>query len=438
MAGAGIREIRLALMSIDKPIQIKTKNPREAAFLALWKASRENVFLSDILDFWKAEENPGSLDFSLAREIAFGTARMKAALDFIAGQISDKKKLNIKAKERVLIRSAIYQLRFMDKLPAYAVVNETIEIGKKYCHETFVRFLNGALRSLAREMPELPNGSSPKELGIRFSYPEFFVEELISQLGSEKTLSILKAQNLAGKTMARVRSENGISIAGQMGTEPLVSCSAKVLLITDPGLIGELAKSKEVYLQNATPAELSFHLAKRSKVPKRILDLCASPGGKLLAAHDAFPEAALFANDVSENKLKTLKENCAKYGIKAHLTCQRGEEYRTDEPFDLVILDVPCSNSGVLNKRPEARWRISEEGLSELHDLQMALLKNALELVSPGGEIWYLTCSILDRENGGFIKQAAKELPFKVIWDKAFFPDEQGIDGGYGALLCKL
>lgn len=420
-------------MTQAKPIRLETKNPREAAFLALLKASREELFLSDILEAWNFKEKPKNLDYSLAREIAFGTERMKEALDYLALSISQKKKLNVKLKEKFLLRSAIYQFCFMDKMPPYAIVNETIEIAKKYCHEAFVRYLNGVLRRLSVEMPKLPSGKGERDLSIRFSYPLFFVGELLSQIGVEKAEEVLKAQNKSGKTMMRVRQGQSVPFFVQEGVEP--AASSEMFVITDPLKIPIFSQSAEVYLQNITPVKLISDLAKRAKTPKNILDLCASPGGKLLAAHDAFPKAHLFANDVSEKKLRRLKENCEKYELKAEITCQKGEEYVSEKLFDLIILDVPCSNSGVLNKRPEARWRITEAKLLELQRLQMELLKRALELVSEEGEIWYLTCSILQRENGGFMKKALETLNLELLFDELILPDETGCDGGYAAIL---
>jgi len=193
--------------------------------------------------------------------------------------------------------------------------------------------------------------------------------------------------------------------------------------------------STDYYIQNATPVQLFEFLAKGSFDPKRILDLCAAPGGKLLLAHDCFPNASLFANDVSEEKIKRLTENIAKYGLSAKVSCGPGEAFQSDQPFDLVVLDVPCSNTGVLNKRPEARWRLSPTGVRQLTEKAKMLIEKASSLISKNGRIWYMTCSILQEENQELIAQAEKLFNLKKTHEKLILPTAEGLDGGYAAEL---
>ena len=134
---------------------------REAAYLALLASLRQEQFIMHSLASWQKADRPTVQDFAFAHEIATGTARMALSLDYIAEQLSTSKKLNLKLKERALLRTAIYQYHFMQKVPLYAVVNETIEIAKKYCHQTFVSFLNALLRHLGTKAPSLPSGNTP-------------------------------------------------------------------------------------------------------------------------------------------------------------------------------------------------------------------------------------------------------------------------------------
>jgi 16S rRNA (cytosine967-C5)-methyltransferase len=193
---------------------------------------------------------------------------------------------------------------------------------------------------------------------------------------------------------------------------------------------------QNLYIQNITPALLCMRLSeKMTEVPCRILDLCASPGGKLLMAHDLFPQAELYANDVSEDKMRKVRENLKKYDVTAHLTIGIGEKYPTSQRFDLIILDVPCSNTGVLNKRPEARFRLNREYLDPLKAAQLRLLKHARELISEKGFIWYMTCSILPEENEQIVDCACELYGLKMISCCLQLPNREGYDGGYAALL---
>lgn len=410
---------------------------REAAYLALLGAVREEKFVTQSLAEWQQVEKPTLQDFALAYEIASGTARMALALDYIAENLSTKKKLSLKLKERVLMRSAIYQFRFMSRIPLYAIVDETIEIAKKYCHATFVSYLNALLRKLNEGIPELPSGNSPEAFSIRYSYPIYFVKALVDEYGVEAAEHILKAGNMPPKTMVRVRPGVDINSQALKILNPVKEAGLSIAILDKASNLSAIAAMPEIYIQNATPVSLVGSLAERTPVPKMILDLCASPGGKLLAAHDLYPEAALFANDVTQGKMILLSQNLSKYGVRADLNCGPGEEYPEGKLFDVVILDVPCSNSGVLNKRAEARWRLTQEDVAGQMDKQRRLLQHAARLLAPGGVIWYLTCSILKSENEDMVAEACKKWGLEMVFGKKILPNEDGWDGGFGSILKK-
>lgn len=390
-------------------------NAREAAYLALLTSLREEDFIEDYLDSWKATSQPSPVDFNLAKEIAYGSCRMALALDWYAEQLTTNKELNLKRKEKALLRTAIYQKAFMDRIPLHAIVDETIKIAKNHCHHRFASFLNALLRKMERGLPQLPD-----DLSIKYSYPPYFIEELIKDYGKGTAEEILALQNKPGVTMARTRK------------------SGEMILVRDNKELETIANSTDYYIQNSTPATLIQLLAKSiKKAPENILDLCASPGGKLIAAHDIFPKANLTANDISPAKLETLQSNLKKYDIHAQLTCNKGELFQTDKKFDLIILDVPCSNSGVLNKRPEARWRISKESMANLEHIQINLIKRATELLSQDGYIWYMTCSILKQENESLVEKMALQYNLNALFKKGCLPNKEGADGGFGCCLHK-
>lgn len=394
---------------------------REAAYLAVLGSIRDENFAHDYLERWRRESHPTPQDYRLAQEIAFGSIRMALALDYLATQLTDNKRLSLKAKEKALVRTAVYQHYYMTKIPLYALVNESVTIAKKYCHSFFAGFLNAMLRQMAETPFALPTGDSYEALSIHYSYPQFFIQQLVKDYSLAQAKEIMEAGNKPAPTMYRIRT----------GDELIME------VLKDSTNLAQIAESPEYYIQNATSAELIWKLKKshRTREPKTILDLCAAPGGKLLAMHDCYPKALLFANDVSEHKVRLLRENCKKFGIQATCTVSKGEEYESKEKFDIVILDVPCSNSGVLNKRAEARWRLSEVSLMELHKTQKGLFTHAKTLLAPAGEIWFLTCSILKKENEGLSHWAADALDLNLISQDTHLPDKGGHDGGYGAIL---
>jgi len=411
--------------------------PREAAYLALLSALRHESFISDRLAQWKDAEHPSEQDFAFAYEVASGSARMALAIDYIGEQLSARQKLSLKLKEKALLRTAIYQHQFMDKVPLYAIVNETIEIAKKHFHHSIASYFNALLRRLEKANLSLPQGNSLQQLSIRYSYPQEFITDLLKDYNKEETIEILEAGNTAPKIMLRIRP--GVQInAEELKHLSMIASEASMCILEDRSFLSQIASSPKYYIQNATPATLISDLASHISPPRSILDLCASPGGKLLAAHDLFPNAVLFANDVSSKKLLRISENLSKYHVEANLSCGPGEEYKGSNLFDLIILDVPCSNSGVLNKRPEARWRLIEEALNDLQKVQFNLIERAVELLEDHGSIFYLTCSILKCENEEVIKEACRRYHLKATYSRTILPNKEGWDGGFGCLLTRI
>ena len=376
---------------------------REAAYLALLASLREESYISDYLEAWARKEEPDAKDYALAIQIAQGTMRMQRLLDHYAHQLATS--LKLKQKERALLWMALYQALLMDRIPLYALTDETVTLAKKYCHQTFVRFINAILRKIPKITFE-----GPSKIAIATSYPDYFVQQLFSHYGEEKSMTILQNLNLPPVTTARCRTTN------------------EIITIENPKTVRD---DKSLYIQNVTPITLVKELSKHLKTyPKRILDLCAAPGGKALFTHDLYPNAELHVNDVSEKKLDKLRENFSKYGVEANYHVGTGEQFKSNSCFDLILLDVPCSNSGVLHRRAEARWRISDQTICELIEKQKTLLANAKTLLSDGGTIWYFTCSILPQENEKILESSG----MKVVTSELILPNAP-FDGGFGAAL---
>lgn len=409
-------------------------NAREAAYLAILAASRGEGFVSDFLEKWQKEQNPLPADYRLACQLAIGTIQMALALDHLAEQLSKQKKLSLKLKEKIILRMSLYQYFFLERIPIYAIADEMQKLAQRYCHRVFSSFLNAILRQLSiKPNVTLPASDKDADLSVRFSYPLFFVQALLSQYSLSQTKEILMAGNQPSKIMVRLRKN--LQNITQQGIELFDNPYSPMGILKDTSKISQISSSNDFYIQNITPVVLMSELCQRKIKPNKILDLCASPGGKLLFLHDAFPDAALYGNDVNEEKIHTLQENCDKYGIPAVLSVGDGTQFTSPHKFDLIVLDVPCSNTGVLNKRPEARWRLDHEALSSLETKQLNLIRHAISLLENGGEIWYLTCSILPIENEGLVQKASHELGLQIKWQKTILPNELGYDGGFACAL---
>jgi len=205
-------------------------NAREAAYQSLLSSLREEQFIQSFLEQWSEQERPETRDLNFARELAYGTMRRWRTLEFYAKQLAP---LKLKRKEKALLFLALYQAKMMDKIPMHALVNESVACAKKFCHHSFAKFLNATLRKI----PELSN-ELPDNLSIRYSYPDFFVQELLKQEDESRVIEILEAGNLPGKTMARMRSSNEMVILDRYVESP----DLYIQNVTPVSLIGECAR----------------------------------------------------------------------------------------------------------------------------------------------------------------------------------------------------
>lgn len=350
-------------------------------------------------------------DRSLAYEVCCGTVRLRLQLEWVAAQLAASGKLHLKNREKALLLPALYQIYYLEKIPDYAVVHETVELAKKLTHLRIAGFLNGILRKAVETPLHLPVDDSVESLSVRYSQYPYFVGQLMKERELKTTLEILEACN-----------QRPIHYVHDLNTP------------FHYARISSARNETNGYIQNPTPGKLIKFLSEDTPTPQNILDLCASPGGKLILAHTLYPKAELYANDLTEKRIGRLNENIAKFSMKVEVSVGPGEEFPTDTLFDLIILDVPCSNSGVLNKRVEARWRLTPEALQELKALQLKLLEHASRLLKKGGTIWFLTCSILKEEN-----EELTNYPSLVkVKEMTCLPDLEGNDGGYGCLLRKV
>ena len=413
----------------NKYVKKQKMDARQAAFQAVIEFEKTGHFLSNTLDKWITEQSPSEREARLAKELAFGVVRLKRRLDQVASQFFHKK-TKLKRIQLWILRLSLYQRYFMDKIPLYAIASSMIPLAKKHSHIGFSKMLNGILRKSEDFEPIQPKNESNEDLANSYSFPDIFVNSLVDEHGFHKAAQILETLNHPSEVTARFRGDDTSSL------DLLDNSELPMVALGNSDKIQSVAKDSDYYIQNITQVKLLTQLTKSLPAPNSILDLCSAPGGKAILAHDLYPQASLTLNDCSKQRIKTLEANLKKYGIHATVSSHPGQSFSSDKKFDLIILDVPCSNSGVLHKRPEARWRITKEYLDEICELQAALLKTAVENLAPGGQIWYLTCSILKCENEQQIELACKQYGLSpAVEPTTVYPSMPYSDGGFACSL---
>lgn len=393
---------------------------RKAAFLSSvrWRTTPVHKKLAE----WTEKERPSLSDIALAKEIALGSIKRWISLEYLLQDLLPKRYTQ---EEKLLFFQAGYQFLFMDSIPLYAIVSQTVDIARERFGSNKAKLFNAILRKLPERVRSLHE--KEEDLSIFYSYPPCFVEKLLLSYGNKQTKELLKTMNAFYSPSCRVRKKV---------LYPMEILFQNHLIAAKPSkeVWSQLLKDPAIYIQNVTFIYLMDYLfSKQKEVPKKILDLCAAPGGKTLILADLYPNASITANDIGKEKLLLLQENREKYQSHFTITSHPAEKYPLQEKYDLILLDAPCSGSGVLGKRAEARYRLTPKQIQEQIALQKKMIQRALSLLTPKGALWYMTCSILPEENEE-MAEYAKSLGLHLHTTFLQLPNPQGWDGGYAAL----
>ena len=415
-----------------------------------------------------------------ATDLVFGTLRNRRVIDTVIATFSGRPVQRISSPLLNVIRVGVYELVYAHATEAYAVVNEAVEQTKAVGTSKQAGFVNAVLRQILRHIDdrqiplERANGRRtvphPFQTGCEFdtdilpdhatypgaylstafSLPPWLVADWLAEFGEEQTRQICAASNRRPSIYIR---PNLLRITAQQLADKLAEADVEAEIVEGamiklkspravrklPGFaegeftVQDVTASQPVRLLNPQPAWT-------------ILDLCAAPGVKTTQLAEATGDTArIFATDIDNNRLELVRENTMRLGINSVeiVPCGKVLNLQFSAPnskFDAVLLDVPCSNTGVLARRVEARYRVTPKAVQTLAEKQGKLLATAAEMVKPGGRICYSTCSIQKCENSGLIGGFLVEnRAFELELEKITLPSAENADhdGGYTAILVR-
>ena len=385
---------------------------RMVAAEVLRSAERESIFVDEALERERSAEL-SSRDRGFLTHLVYGVTRHRNTLDWLLKKISGVRKID----NRLLnpLRIALYEMHYLDGA-AHAAVNEAVESCRKAGKKS-TSFVNAVLRKASTADRD---ALLPQDDAIRHSMPEWILARW-KRFYPDQYTDLLESCNRILPVTARVnrRRAKREELSLPAGTHP-----DSVLLEGSVGDLPEMLEGK-ISVQDETAMAVAPLLEPEGK---RIVDLCASPGGK--ATHAAELGGAVLAVDVSEKKISRVEENARRLGL--DLSCIVADGRTVAGRFDAVLLDAPCSNSGVLMRRPDARWRLTPEDIPTMATLQRELLDNAAKLAP---FIVYSTCSLEPEENE---EQVDAFLSRHEGWTcdhrEVVFPSEQAA-GGFSARL---
>ncbi len=432
-------------------------NARQAALETLIRCRRDGSWSGAAIDACVKKYDLDRRDAALASKLCLGVLQNTALCDYYIGCFCSSK---LEPVVRDILRLGIYQLLFLDRIPARAAVNETAALCRTKGLTRAVGLVNAVLRRISEEknhLPEIPGEGTADYLSIKYSHPLWLCTYLVERKGYPFSEAFLKANNEVSPLCLQVNTlkvDTGDYVRALERAEmPCRVLTPEGCLVLDGGLASALPGYEEglFYVQDRA-ARLAVEIA-APESGMRVLDACACPGGKSFAAAIRMKdEGSILSCDIHAKKLRVLEEGAARLGLKSIHT--KAMDARIFDPhfeqaFDLVIADVPCSGLGVIAKKPEIREK-NPGSLRELPDIQSAILENLSRYVKPGGILLYATCTVLSEENEGVIRaflnghSAYRAEGFTLCGIESrdgmytFWPNIDGTDGFFAAKLRRI
>lgn len=428
------------------------KDPREKALQIINDVLYKGAFLEESLEILK-KSNIDERDYNFIKEITTGVIRNRTYLDYV---IKINSRVKIKRIHKIILsilEMAIYQMYFLDKVPDYSIVDESVNLAKIYGNRGSISFTNGILRSISKkDAPQVKIEDSIDNLSTFYSHPKFYTEYFYNNYGEEFTKKLLKANNEMPPFTIRVNTlktskSDLMSNLKELGFEIEETVYDNALNILNPkGIIDtKYFDDGHFYVQDLGSILVASFLNPREN--SSLLDLCAAPGGKTTHLAELMNNTGeIIACDKSQGKIKLIQENAKRLGaknIETRVNDARVLNKDFIDKFDYVLVDAPCSGTGLYRKKPDIKWNKDLEDIKSLAEIQLEILDKAKEYVKDGGELLYSTCSLSKIENEDVVNKFLennKNFKIKKLRDREvlkLFPSTDGSDGFSISLMEK-
>lgn len=404
-------------------VSARPVSARQLAFLALRSIDRgayADIALDRTLQQQDCQQKLSPVDRRLVTELLYGTVRRQRTLDAIIDDLATKKAHQQPADLRLILHLGLYQLRYLDQIPASAAVNTTVDLAKQNGFSGLSGFVNGILRQYLRasqvnstQLPTLPDDPIAR-LGIQHSYPDWIVQLWNQEFGSAEAEKLCDWFNRSPQIDLRVNRLRSSVADVQSAMEavgitvtPVSSLSAGLRLPQSIGAITQLPGYENGWwsVQDSSAQMVSELLDPQPG--ETIIDACAAPGGKTTHLAELMQDrGTIWAIDRYASRLKKLQQNAARLRLHSIQICtgdSRDQPQFADQA-DRVLLDAPCSGLGTLHRHADARWRQTPDTVKELSQLQTELLQAAATWTKPGGLLVYATCTLHPAENEAIVE----------------------------------
>ena len=428
-------------------------NSREIILDVLLSVTRDGEFshivLKQVLDKYSYLDK---VDRSFIKRVCQGTLENRIRIDYIINQVSSVSVTKMKPVIRTILRSAVYQLEYMDQVPDSAACNEAVKLAKKRKFQNLGGFVNGVLRNVIRnrEKIEFPDKRThPQEfLSVTYSMPMWIVAQWLKDYGFVVTEEILQSFLIPSPTSIRcnLNHMSVIDLIDKLEKEGVTVEQNQelpfALRISGYDMLSRLPSFQDgdFYVQDVSSMKVA--LAGNPQPGDYVIDVCAAPGGKSLHIAEILGRSGMVeARDLTSNKIELIESNIQRIGqknIKAVLMDATILDVNSVEKADLLIADLPCSGLGVIGKKTDIKYNMTKEKMDAIVLLQRDILDVVCSYVKPGGIMIYSTCTIQKSENQENIAWFLSiHSEFELITQEQILPKAGSNDGFYIAKLKK-
>ena len=404
------------------------------AALRLWRKEKRfaDAIISGLLA--KTDLTPSDRAFSL--ELCYGVLRNLALLDF---WISCLRASQVHTDLRDILRLGLYQL-FVLKTAPHAAVHETVELAPKRQRT----LINAMLRAATRQESELITRANAQPLFVRMSHPQFLVERWQKHFGVEHAEALCKWNNLPAPVYSRInrlKIDRDDFLRLYPGAESLGNSE----FVEFDALQTSALKRGHCYIQDPSTVIACDLLS--PKPGEKIIDACAAPGGKTGYIAQLMQNlGTIVTGDRDPQRLEVMKENLARLGVRiVHILGhdwtdgQIPGELATLAPFDRILVDAPCTNTGVMRRRVDVRWRLTPVDFARMQKQQITIVHALLPLLKPGGVLVYSTCSLEPEENEDVVRRILESSSvLRLAEMKRSLPFRDGFDGVFAAKIIRI
>lgn len=452
-------------MNLSRFKKAPPKSARAAALLTLLDVE-SGRFPEDGLD-----EYAGRLDRrdrALASALVYGVLRWKSRLDWTLRRFLAKPDKSLHPAVRLILLLGLFQLQYLNRIPASAAVNESVNLAKTYGPTWSPKMVNGVLRNMVRA-DRLPDPASadlpaPDRLALEYAHPAWLARRWVDQLGAEAAAALMAANNVVPPLTLRVHTSrtNRDDVAARlMGSAEEITPARYspdgLILRGAVGPVADLPGYADGWFSIQDEAAQIVGWLARPRPGETVLDACAGRGGKTMHLA-AMADGPVWGLDPDANRLNQARSEADRLGLNPVRLVQgdllEGPPFEP-ESFDVVLVDAPCSNLGVIRRRPDVKWLKSSPDPARLADTQLRLLKAAATLVKPRGRLIYAVCTVTPEETtgvtdafwmdhldfglrpaGGYLPESARPLVDPDGMVRAW-PHRHGTDGFFAALFEK-